>query len=165
MMVVRKAKSDEFSAVMAIYRRAQDFMIATGNPNQWAHRYPDEETVRDDIRVGRCHLICEDEQIHGVFALCEGEDPTYDYIEGGRWLNDASSVTIHRVASAGTARGILPCAVEYCRGLSDNVRIDTHKDNRVMQHQIEKCGFTRCGIIYLENGDPRIAYHWSRNTA
>ena len=27
-----------------------------------------------------------------------------------------------------------------------------------MQHLIEKNGFQRCGIIYVEDGSPRIAY-------
>ena len=27
-----------------------------------------------------------------------------------------------------------------------------------MQHNIEKHGFTYCGIIYLANGDARLAY-------
>lgn len=51
------------------------------------------------------------------------------------------------------------------RRISDNVRIDTHEKNTTMQHQVEKNGFTRCGIIYLENGAPRIAYHWSRRNS
>ena len=55
-------------------------------------------------------------------------------------------------------RGILQRAVEYCRAYASNVRIDTAEDNKIMQHAIAKCGFQRCGIIYLENGDPRIAY-------
>jgi len=36
-----------------------------------------------------------------------------------------------------------------------NIRIDTHRDNRIMQHVISKYGFTYCGIIYLANGDER----------
>ena len=38
------------------------------------------------------------------------------------------------------------------------VLLVTHEENLVMQSAIAKCGFTRCGIIYLESGDPRIAY-------
>ena len=30
----------------------------------------------------------------------------------------------------------------------------------LFQHVIEKCGFKRCGIIYVSNGTPRIAYEW-----
>ena len=39
-----------------------------------------------------------------------------------------------------------------------NVRIDTHEDNYVMQNMLKKLGYTYCGIIHLENGDPRLAY-------
>jgi hypothetical protein len=27
-----------------------------------------------------------------------------------------------------------------------------------MQHVVEKCGFSYCGIIYVEDGSPRRAY-------
>lgn len=38
------------------------------------------------------------------------------------------------------------------------MRIDTHENNKVMQHLIKKNGFQECGIIYVEDGSPRIAY-------
>ena len=40
----------------------------------------------------------------------------------------------------------------------DNLRIDTHKDNKIMINLIEKAGFERCGTIYVDDGTPRIAY-------
>ena len=40
----------------------------------------------------------------------------------------------------------------------NNIRIDTHRDNKIMRHNIEKHCFTYCGIIYLANGDERLAY-------
>ena len=39
-----------------------------------------------------------------------------------------------------------------------NIRIDTHRDNKIMQHNILKYGFSYCGIIYLLSGDERLAY-------
>ena len=33
------------------------------------------------------------------------------------------------------------------------IRIDTHSDNKIMQHNIVKHGFTYCGIIHLLSGD------------
>ncbi|MBR4169176.1 MAG: N-acetyltransferase [Lachnospiraceae bacterium] len=155
---VRDALSKDYDDVMRIYRYAQDFMIQTGNPNQWAHAYPEPELIREDIRMGICKVICSGSKIHGVFAFFTGEDPTYGYIEDGKWPNDEPYVTIHRIAGDGQVRGILQRAVEYCRAYASNVRIDTAEDNKIMQHAIAKCGFKRCGIIYLENGDPRIAY-------
>ena len=53
-------------------------------------------------------------------------------------------------------------AFDFCRSNIDEVRIDTHRDNKTMQHVVTKHGFKRCGIIYLENGAPRIAYQYSK---
>ena len=39
-----------------------------------------------------------------------------------------------------------------------NLRVDTHRDNRVMQHLLLQHGFTYCGIIHLASGDERLAY-------
>ena len=39
-----------------------------------------------------------------------------------------------------------------------NVRVDTHEDNKPMQHLIAKAGFAYCGVIHLADGDPRLAY-------
>ena len=41
------------------------------------------------------------------------------------------------------------------------IRIDTHHDNCIMKHILTKDGFTECGVIYLECGDPRDAYHYT----
>ena len=159
MLSVRNATENDHERIMEIYRYAQDFMIRSGNPTQWAHVYPDSELIRSDIRNNVCKVIHDDGVIHGVFALFEGKDPTYEYIENGAWQNDAPYVTIHRIAGDGQVHGILRCAVDHCRCISSNIRIDTHEDNKIMQRQIEKNGFKKCGIIYLEDGSPRLAYH------
>lgn len=160
-MHIRKAISDDLSAIMSIYRIAQDFMIASGNPNQWGHSYPSEDLVKEDISNEVCYLICDDEDIHGVFALFDNIEPTYQYIEDGQWLNDEPYVTVHRIASDGKLHGIFKYAINYCKSISDNIRIDTHKNNLIMRKQIEKNDFQKCGIIYVRKS-PRIAYHWSK---
>ena len=48
--------------------------------------------------------------------------------------------------------------MDYAFSVTDNVRIDTHADNAIMQHNILKHGFRFCGTILLANGDPRLAY-------
>lgn len=161
-MYIRKASIDDLTDIMSIYRIAQDFMIASGNPNQWGHRYPSESLIKEDIKNEICFLVCDDNCPHGVFALLRGDEPTYQYIENGNWINDDAYVTIHRIASDGKVGGIFKCAVKFCKGLSDNIRIDTHKSNLVMQKLIEKNGFKKCGRIYVSDGSPRIAYQWSR---
>ena len=158
-MNIRKAIPDDLNVIMSIYRIAQDFMIESGNP-QWGHSYPPEELIQEDIENGACHLIFDEEGVHGVFALFDGIEPTYQHIEDGKWLNDEPYVTVHRIASDGKAHGIFKCAINYCKGISDNIRIDTHKSNLIMQKQIEKNGFQKCGTIYVRES-PRIAYQWS----
>lgn len=161
-MHIRKAEKDDLDAIMNIYSIAQDFMIENGNPNQWGHSYPSSELIKDDIANGVCHVICEDDTPHGVFALFNGDEPTYEYIENGKWLNDDAYVTIHRIASDGKANGIFKSAIDYCKDLSDNIRIDTHNSNLIMQKLIEKNGFVKCGRIYVADGTPRIAYQWKK---
>ena len=48
--------------------------------------------------------------------------------------------------------------MDFCFSHDTNIRIDTHRDNKIMQHNILKHGFTYCGIIYLTSGDERLAY-------
>jgi hypothetical protein len=161
-MYIRKAEISDLTKIMKIYRTAQDFMIESGNPNQWGHFYPKRDLIKEDIIKGNCYLVCDDAGPHGVFALLNGNEPTYEYIENGNWLNDDEYVTIHRIASDGTAHGIFRCAINYCKNVSNNIRIDTHKNNLIMQSLIEKNGFCRCGRIYVADESPRIAYHWSQ---
>lgn len=161
-MFVRKAEIDDLDEIMGIYRIAQDFMIESGNPDQWGHRYPSKDLIESDIDDEVCHLICDDEAIHGVFALFSADEPTYQYIENGKWLNDNPYMTVHRIAGDGKASGIFACAIDYCKGLSDDIRIDTHQSNMIMRKLIERNGFQRCGRIYVADGSPRIAYQWSR---
>lgn len=159
-MHIRKAKMEDLNAIMVIYKQAQDFMIESGNPNQWGHSYPKKDLIEEDIENERCLLVCNDSGPHGVFAFFRGIEPTYQYIEDGEWLNDDEYVTIHRIAGDGKAKGIFKSAVDYCKGISKNIRIDTHEDNKIMLNLIEKNGFEKCGRIYVADGSPRIAYQW-----
>ena len=158
MLYVRKAEKEELDRIMEIYRYAQDFMIRTGNPHQWGRVYPPRDLIGSDIAQGACRVICDQEGIRGVFALFDTPDPTYAHIENGCWPNDGPYLTIHRIASDGRAHGLLRCAVDYCRRFSTNIRIDTHADNLIMQKQIERNGFVRCGVVYVRDRSPRIAY-------
>lgn len=158
-MEIRKSTMDDLAEMQRIYAIAREFMKKTGNPNQWRDDKPRESDLINDIEKGNSYLVLSDGEIVGVFSMIPGRDPTYGYIEAGSWLNDEPYVTIHRIASSGRKSGVFSAAIDYALSVCNNVRIDTHKDNKVMQHLTEKKGFVRCGIIYLEDGDSRIAYH------
>ena len=75
--------------------------------------------------------------------------------------NDTYGV-IHRLATNGKQKGVSEACLDWCFQRWPNVRVDTHRDNKVMQHILTKYGFQRCGIIYVNNGTERIAYQMER---
>lgn len=156
-MHARKATSADLERALCIYARARIYMKETGNPSQWGSVYPPADTVRADIALGSLFVLEENGHIYGVFAFFPDGDPIYENIDG-KWLNDLPHAAIHRVASSGERRGMLAECVSYCLTVSKNLKIDTHTDNTVMQHQLKKQGFAPCGTVTLENGESRIAF-------
>lgn len=159
-MQVRLANYDDLAEVLRCVEAARNYMRANGNATQWTDGYPSEELLKSDIDLGQLFVcVGDDEVIHGVFAFIIGLDPTYAYIENGAWLNDEPYGAIHRIGSDGKAKGIFQACLAYAKEQVKNVRIDTHDDNKTMQHLLAKNGFVHVGTIYIEDGSPRIAYH------
>ncbi len=160
--MIRKTTINDLKYIVIIYDEAKKFMRKTGNPNQWNSNYPQKELLINDIESEKSYVVCDENQIpHAVFYFSLGEDPTYKIIKNGKWLNENPYGVIHRIASDGILHGVLKECVNYCKTFSNNLRIDTHHDNKVMQNALEKLGFSKCGIINLLNGEERIAYHLS----
>ncbi|SFA86839.1 hypothetical protein SAMN05216249_10420 [Acetitomaculum ruminis DSM 5522] len=153
----RKATKEDIVRIQEIYAFAREQMRKTGNPNQWGDNKPPLETIMSDIKNGNLILICNPD-ICGVFSFTIGLEKTYSIIENGKWLNDDKYGVIHKVASAGNNCGIMEAVLFYCEKKIGNIRIDTHNDNKIMQHILEKNGYVKCGRIYVEDGSPRIAY-------
>ncbi|MBP5245679.1 MAG: N-acetyltransferase [Clostridia bacterium] len=156
-MEIRKARKEDVEKIMHIYDVAREFMRSIGNASQWINGYPQRELVEHDIEKGEL-FVCETDEIHAVFAFILGEDKTYNYIENGKWSSDTPYGAIHRVASDGKIKGVIGEVAAFCGKTVNHLRIDTHKDNKVMRHVLEKNGFRECGIIYIEDGSPRIAF-------
>ena len=154
----RGANRFELDQIMDVYARARAFMAQNGNPTQWGDDYPPRELIEEDILSNRLFVCVINGELEAVFAFILGEDPTYKTIEGGHWLNDGPYGTLHRLASAGHRKGVGRLVIDWCLEHCESLRADTHADNKVMQHVLESNGFTRCGIIHLANGSPRIAY-------
>ena len=165
-MNIRKTASCDADALLALFDEARKTIAALGI-NQWQNGYPNREVVDEDISKCRSYIVEHDGMTAGSFALIEDGEPTYDKIYNGEWLTGDTDcyIAIHRVAVAvcmrgkGTAAEIIEYAKEFAREKGrKSVRIDTHEGNVVMRRMLEKNGFTYCGEIYLENGDPRVAY-------
>lgn len=162
---IRLAVEADLDRLMAIFEKARAFMAATGNANQWINGYPQRELMAAEIAAAHCY-VCQKESgdVVGTFCFIPGPDPTYARIEEGEWLDEAPYHVIHRLASDGTCKGIAEACINWCKEHSSCLRADTHADNKVLQHILTRHGFVRCGIIYVANGTPRIAYQTiSRN--
>ena len=157
-MQIELATASRMAEILAVYESARAYMRENGNLHQWVGGYPSQELLLEDIAKGQLYLCTEEGEIFGVFCYFEGEDPTYREIFDGAWLNDRAYGVIHRIAVARHCRGVASYCFSHCFDRCKNLKIDTHADNIPMQKALAKNGFLRCGIIYLENGDPRIAY-------
>ena len=157
-MQIRKSTISDITAIGEIYSAAKKYMRENGNPDQWSNNGPDENSALSDHERG-IGYVCEDEgEIVAVFAFEIGHEPTYDKIYGGAWLNGEAYAYMHRVAVKKHGQGIIDFCFSECFKLHPNIKIDTHRDNIPMQKVLKRCGFQECGIIYLENGDERLAF-------
>lgn len=157
---IRKSRTEDLDAMLAIYAGARRRMREGGNPNQWLLN-PPLWRLEKDIEEGVGYVVTLEGVIVGAFAFILGEDPTYKVIEG-RWLNGEPYGTIHRIAGDGVHGGIVAAAVEFGSQTVDNIRIDTHPQNGPMQHLLPRLGFVPCGKIYIHDDfgehSPRDAF-------
>jgi hypothetical protein len=158
-MIITKAQLKDIDILISMYDHAHNFMAANGNPNQWINGYPSRELILKDINNGNCY-VCKNEvgNIIGAFTFIIGDDPTYEKIYSGQWLNEKPYGVIHRLVSNGSTRGVTKDCIEWCLKQIRNIRIDTHSDNKVMQNILNKMEFTYCGIIHTHNGTERLAF-------
>ena len=156
-IIIRHTDLCDLPVVMKIYEYAREQMKQSGNPDQWGNTRPGEDVIKSDIKRKNSYVIETGGKICGVFTFIIGEDPTYKTIEG-KWINEGVYGTIHRIAGNGIIKGVFSECLKFCEAKIPSIRIDTHRDNTIMQHLIEKHDFEKCGIIYLEDGSPRIAY-------
>ncbi len=160
MIEIVKAQIADIDAIAHVMACARGIMQADGKPHQWPSGYPDCDTLLADIESGVAHVCKVQGEIVAYFALLDGPDESYAQIEGGHWLDDVQPyVVIHRLASTGKVRGVFTTVMEFALSKCSNIRIDTHRDNHIMQHCLLKNGFAYCGIIHLvRNGGERLAY-------
>ena len=158
-MTIRPSTCADIDAMLAVFAYARQQMAADGNPTQWGDGYPSHQQLVEDIQRGVSYVVERDGEVCATFVFIIGEDPTYQIIDDGGWVDDEQPYgTIHRIASNGQLRGVFTTVLDWCTVHCSNIRIDTHRDNHRMIHLIEKAGFSRCGIIYTRGGSPRVAY-------
>lgn len=159
---LRRTTAGDVEAVMAMYDHSRGLMRADGNMTQWVG-YPALEDLTADIAQGVSYVVEAEGRTVGTFAMVPGDEPTYAYIDHGRWIDTTTPyTTLHRMAKAPGAHGIADFGFAVAKERFAHLRVDTHATNRAMRHLLEKEGFVYCGIIYMPDGSPRVAYEWWR---
>ena len=157
--IIREARLADMDAIMQVFSAAKRIMRQSGNMHQWGEGYPSEDVVTADIEKKGAFVVEEDNKVVGYFAFLPSPDPTYNRIYDGKWIDDEQAYhVVHRIASYPEVHGVFSSILDFCSSLDRNIRIDTHRDNTIMQHNLLKHGFSYCGIIYLLSGDERLAY-------
>ncbi len=167
MLQTEKARIEDLEIIMSVIDAARNIMQQNGNTRQWVKGYPDIETIKKDIaNENGLVIVDENDKIVAYYAFIRNQlDPTYQTIKDGHWLDSDTDEfglctysVIHRIAGLPNVHGIFDEIMRHCSVFTGNIRIDTHRDNHIMQHILEKHGFVYCGIIFTERGDERLAY-------
>ncbi len=165
-MKIRKATMQDLPAIGQLYAYAKAALKAAG-VDQWQEPggYPQEADAQKDIENGTGYVLTEGEEVVAYACLAFGREPTYETIEGA-WQKEVPCYGfLHRIAVLPKAKGKGAAGLMFNelkrqareRGVTV-LRGDTHRDNAPMQRVMEKNGLLYRGIIYLEDGSPRLAY-------
>ena len=155
---IRKSAAGDLPEMLRLAEAGRATMRSTGNMEQWTNGYPSPTDFADDIAKGISHIVENEGKPVATFAFMPSPEPTYLKIYEGAWLNDEPYHVVHRLASLPQHKGVFDFVIGFCEEKADNIRIDTHADNVIMRHLLDKHGFIYCGIVYMQNGDERVAY-------
>ena len=167
-MNIRISRKSDIDRIMTIIADARQSLGQLGI-DQWQYGYPSRDIIKDDIVKGQSYVVCDEldgqETICAVFTILRTTEPTYNEIYEGEWITSGSYYALHRIAISGKYRykGLGKHIIDYikseCRENNvESIRVDTHKGNIPMRKMLEKNGFEYCGIIYLTDGQERVAY-------
>ena len=160
---IRPTAERDIKSVMAMYDHSRALMRAAGNSVQWVG-YPTLAQLHEDMRRNASFVVINaDGAPAGTFALVPGEEPTYNVIVHGRWIDTVTPyATMHRLAKRPETRGIAEAAFNYAKQQYPHLRIDTHESNRALRHLADQEEFVECGIVFMGDGTERLAYEWWR---
>lgn len=168
-MKYRLSTIEDIPRILSIIADAQAYLRQLGI-DQWQNGYPNHNQILQDITNSESYVAYigdNEKNIVATAMLSNRDEPTYQNIEG-QWLtpNDITNYgVVHRMAVSAEYR-----KKGYARLLVDkfekqiandgvaSMRIDTHEDNQGMQHVLNRMGYDYCGVIYLANGDKRLAF-------
>jgi GNAT superfamily N-acetyltransferase len=165
-MKLVKSRKENLPQIIQMIKDAQD-LLASQNIDQWQNGYPTKSILLKDIQDLQSYILLNTKGLPLATAMFSTKrEPTYSKIDGG-WMtpNQTQYGVIHRMAVSKNYRrkGIAKYIFNACETMLKtsqikSMRIDTHEQNHGMRTLLKTLNYNYCGVIYLENGDKRLAY-------
>ncbi|WP_295772846.1 GNAT family N-acetyltransferase [uncultured Mucilaginibacter sp.] len=160
-MNVRLATINDISSIMLLVQQVVPVMQAAGN-RQWDNTYPNAEVFESDIQNNYLWVAEFENQIAGVIAITEGQEPEYAQVPD--WDVDEPAIVAHRLAvsPAMQGKGVAALLLQQCEVVAVQkqiplLRLDTNSANRPMQNLFLKIGYHPGGEITL-NKKPGLQF-------
>lgn len=157
---------DHLDQVIELLEDARAFLLEQGI-DQWQNGYPSKDTIINDMELNHGYVFLVKGQVVAYAAIIFGDDPTYQKIYHGQWKSQGPYFTVHRLMMKKEIRGtrcssqVMSQILEFCTNHGiQNIRIDTHEDNKRMQGYVKKHKFEYCGVIHLLTDEERFAYEY-----
>ena len=153
---IRVAAPDDLEHIVAIIESGRAYLKAQGLP-QWQNGYgPNRTEAASDMERGRGYVLEIAGRAGGYASLIPGPEGSPALFEGA-WAGAGEHyTTIHRVAlesavrGAGLSAAFLEGLIQAAQALGyQDIRIDTHPENVIMQKVIIKTGFQYRGVMQL----------------
>lgn len=132
--------------------------------DQWQNGYPNKQALIEDIAQSRGYVIMLQKEIVGYISIDFNGEPAYDTITEGSWRTSEQYAVIHRLSLSRKVRGqgVAQKVFELVEEMSleqnvTTIRIDTHRDNKLVQHILDKQCYSYCGVVQLSGGE-RLGY-------
>ena len=165
--MLRKAKSTELDEIMLIIEDGREFLRQQGI-NQWQHGSPSKETIEQGIKEQTSYVYEIDRNIVATAMLTNYDRDFENYptllSKCDNYLVIHRIATLKNIRNQGIGRQFLSAIVEFAKKENiDYIRIDTHKDNKIMRKFLSDFGFVELDEIKLTmknnlDDKERIAY-------
>jgi ribosomal protein S18 acetylase RimI-like enzyme len=125
--------------------------------HQWDGIYPDEKTVKCDIKQQQLYLLEDDGQVCGIIALNKFQEPEYKNVN---WEFTGRALVVHRLAiepsrqRKGLAKMLMQFTHKYAvEKRYETIRLDAFIRNPVAVGLYEKLGYRKAGRVTFRKGD------------
>lgn len=162
-LYLKKAVMEQLDIGANMIEQGRAYLKSQGI-DQWQGGYPNRDSVWQDIEAEKGYFLTNGQDYMAYLCMDFDGEPAYNEIKG-EWLTvNELYVVIHRLAfdakfrGQGLAARVFALAEQFAaeKGVK-SIKVDTDGDNKIMQHLMQKAGFTYCGKIWFQGGD-KLAY-------